>query len=318
MEPFSELIGSHPRVEELKKLAQRVARTNSTILITGESGTGKELVAREIHRCSPRSAFPFFIVNCSALPDTLLESELFGHARGAFTGADASTPGLFEAANGGSLFLDEVVDMSPSSQAKLLGVLENQEIRRVGDTAYRKVDVRIMAACNRSLEGEVKHRKFREDLLFRLNTVKISLPPLRERAEDIPHLVQHFVEKYASLREEKVTTIDPVAMAALLEYPWPGNVRELKHVVERAMILGDGPELGLKDLSSEVLAFQLAGKGGRSDNYAFSLSRLEVIQRDHVLRVLKEVGGNKRRAASILGIDRSTLYRMLERYAQVG
>jgi transcriptional regulator with PAS, ATPase and Fis domain len=316
VDPSSEFLGLHPAVEEIKRLARKVARTTSTVLITGESGTGKELVAREIHRCSPRRTYPFLNVNCSALPDTLLESELFGHVRGAFTGADSSKLGLFEAANGGTLFLDEVVDTSQSSQAKLLGVLENQEIRRVGGTSYRRVDVRIIAACNRPLEDEVERGRFRQDLFFRLNTVTIALPPLRDRAEDIPLLVDHFIEKYSSLRDEKVTKIEPDAMSALLKYRWPGNIRELEHVVERALVLGDGPDLRLKDLSPEVQVVRVGKNRGASENAAYGLSKLEVVEREHVLRVLKETGGNKRRAASILGIDRSTLYRMLERYAQ--
>ena len=237
----SEILGRHPAMVEIKRLVLKVARTPSTVLLSGESGTGKELVAREIHRMSPRRESPFLIVNCSALPETLLESELFGHEKGAFTGADSTKPGLFEVADGGTLFLDEVADTSPASQAKLLGVLQNQEIRRVGGTRHMRVDVRIITACNRSLEEEVRRGAFRQDLYFRLNTVTLDLPPLRRRTEDVPMMVSHFLRKYGSLRETKVTEADPEVMSALIAYSWPGNVRELEHVIERALVSAMAP-----------------------------------------------------------------------------
>ncbi|MFQ5693373.1 MAG: sigma-54 interaction domain-containing protein [Nitrospinota bacterium] len=310
----SGILGRHPSIVEVKKLVKKVARTPSTVLLTGESGTGKELVAREIHRLSPRNAFPFLIVNCSALPDTLLESELFGHERGSFTGAESSKPGLFEVANGGTLFLDEVVDTSPASQAKLLGVLQSQEFRRVGGTVPRRVDVRIIAACNRHLEDEVKKGKFRQDLFFRLNTVTLEISPLRERIEDIPLLVDHFLRKYENLREEKVLQVETEVMDALRNYPWPGNVRELEHVIERALVLGEGTSLRLVDLPAGVREATSGDK--KSVKGVNGLSRLAEIEREYVLRVLRETGGNKRKAALILGIDRSTLYRRLERYGE--
>ena len=318
----SEILGRHPAMVEIKRLVLKVARTPSTVLLSGESGTGKELVAREIHRMSPRRESPFLIVNCSALPETLLESELFGHEKGAFTGADSTKPGLFEVADGGTLFLDEVADTSPASQAKLLGVLQNQEIRRVGGTRHMRVDVRIITACNRSLEEEVRRGAFRQDLYFRLNTVTLDLPPLRRRTEDVPMMVSHFLRKYGSLRETKVTEADPEVMSALIAYSWPGNVRELEHVIERALVLGDGPVVRIQDLPEEI---RLAGKARRGGPHGLErpgglrdLSNLEEVERAHVLLVLRETGGNKRLAASILGIDRSTLYRRLERYKKLG
>ncbi len=318
----SEILGRHPAMVEIKRLVRKVARTPSTVLLSGESGTGKELVAREIHRMSPRRDLPFLIVNCSALPESLLESELFGHERGAFTGADSTKPGLFEAADGGTLFLDEVADTSPASQAKLLGVLQNQEIRRVGGTRHMRVDVRIITACNRNLEEEVRRGAFRQDLYFRLNTVTLELPPLRRRTEDVPMMVSHFLRKYESLRETKVAEANPEVMSALNAYSWPGNVRELEHVIERALVLGDGPVVRIQDLPEEI---RLAGKARRGGPHGLErpgglrdLSNLEEVERAHVLLVLRETGGNKRLAASILGIDRSTLYRRLERYKKPG
>jgi len=313
----SEILGRHPAMVEIRRLVRKVARTPSTVLLSGESGTGKELVAREIHRMSPRRESPFLIVDCSALPETLQESELFGHEKGAFTGAESAKPGLFEVADGGTLFLDEVADTSPASQAKLLGVLQNQEIRRVGGTRHLRVDVRIITACNRNLEEEVRRGAFRQDLYFRLNTVTLELPPLRGRAEDVPIMVNHFLRKYESLRETKVTE----AVSAMIAYSWPGNVRELEHVIERALVLGDGSALGIQELPEEV---RLAGKVRRGDPGGLKrpgglqdLSNLEEVERAYVLRVLRETGGNKRLAASILGIDRSTLYRRLEHYEKI-
>ncbi len=318
----SEILGRHPAMVEIKRLVRKVARTPSTVLLSGESGTGKELVAREIHRMSPRRDLPFLIVNCSALPESLLESELFGHERGAFTGADSTKPGLFEAADGGTLFLDEVADTSPASQAKLLGVLQNQEIRRVGGTRHMRVDVRIITACNRNLEEEVRRGAFRQDLYFRLNTVTLELPPLRRRTEDVPMMVSHFLRKYESLRETKVAEADPEVMSALIPYSWPGNVRELEHVIERALVLGDDPVVRIQDLPEEIRSAGKAHRGGphglERPGGLRDLSNLEEVERAHVLLVLRETGGNKRLAASILGIDRSTLYRRLERYKKPG
>ena len=317
----SEILGRHPAMVEIKRLVRKVARTPSTVLLSGESGTGKELVAREIHRMSPRRDLPFLIVNCSALPESLLESELFGHERGAFTGADSTKPGLFEAADGGTLFLDEVADTSPASQAKLLGVLQNQEIRRVGGTRHMRVDVRIITACNRNLEEEVRRGAFRQDLYFRLNTVTLELPPLRRRTEDVPMMVSHFLRKYESLRETKVAESDPEVMSALIPYSWPGNVRELEHVIERALVLGDDPVVRIQDLPEEIRSAGKAHRGGphglERPGGLRDLSNLEEVERAHVLLVLRETGGNKRLAASILGIDRSTLYRRLERYKKL-
>jgi DNA-binding NtrC family response regulator len=316
-EGWSPLVGSSPAMLEVYKLVARVAESKSTVLLQGESGTGKELIARAIHANGPRRDRPFIPVNCGALPDTLLESEMFGYEKGAFTGAAGTKVGLFESANGGTLFLDEIGELGQALQVKLLRVMQDQEVRRVGSTTSTKVDVRIIAATNRDLEHLVKEGKFRDDLFYRLKVVPITLPSLAERREDIPMLVHHFLQKCATGSTHAVRGVLPDAMVLLLQYRWPGNVRELENAIERAVSLSHGPLLTPEDLP-EVIRQGAAGGADEkvpgdvpSDEGGLTL---EEVERRHLMRVLKEAKGNKVKAAKILGIDRRTLYRMAERF----
>ena len=315
-EDWSPLVGSSPAMLEVYKLVARVSEGRSTVLLQGESGTGKELIARAIHANSPRREKPFIPVNCGALPDTLLESEMFGYEKGAFTGAVGTKAGLFEAANGGTLFLDEIGDLSPALQVKLLRVMQDQEVRRVGGTTSLKVDVRIIVATNRDLEQFVKEGKFRDDLFYRLNVVRITLPTLAERKEDIPMLAHHFLQKYAGGSARAVRGFLPDTMALLKQYRWPGNVRELENAIERAVSLSHGPLLTPDDLPAALRQFgsQVGDKTEVSDQHDEVCLTLEEVEKRHLIRVLKETKGNKVRAAKILGIDRRTLYRMAERF----
>jgi DNA-binding NtrC family response regulator len=308
-----EIVGRSPAMLEVYKLVARVAASMSTVLVVGESGTGKELVARAIHNHSPRAGGPFVAVNCTALTESLLESELFGHAKGAFTGAEKSKRGLFEEAAGGTLFLDELGDINPKMQAQLLRVLQEGEIRRVGASEPIHVDVRVVAATNRDLEEEVQRGRFREDLYFRINVVTIRLPPLRERPEDIALLVDHFLSKYAQREGRAEAGIADEAVELLRRYSWPGNVRELENVVERALALSKSGIILPSDLPAEV-------RGGDSRPAQLSIHSLLLdrptlaeLEQRYVNLILQEEGGNKKRAAEILGIDRRTLYRTLER-----
>jgi two-component system response regulator PilR (NtrC family)/two-component system response regulator HydG len=300
--PLPGFIGASHVMDELFALIQRVGPSQRAALISGESGTGKELVARAIHATSGRGAF--VAVNCSAFPENLLESELFGHEKGAFTGAGRDKSGLFETAHRGTLFLDEVTEMPASLQPKLLRALESGEIRRVGATSTRMVDVRVIAASNQNLEEAVAQGRFREDLFWRLNVVQIPVPPLRERVADIPLLVEHFLDGRA---------IAPEAIAVLAAYPWPGNVRELRNAIERAMALSASEAIQVADLPPRIR------EEGRAAALVSAASRkqvpLRVLERDYILEVLRQVGGNKSRAAEILGLDRKTLYRKLDEYA---
>jgi DNA-binding NtrC family response regulator len=314
---WSPLVGSSTAMLEVYKLVARVAESKSTVLLQGESGTGKELIARAIHANGPRRDKPFIPVNCGALPDTLLESEMFGYERGAFTGAVGTKTGLFEAANGGTLFLDEIGELGPSLQVKLLRVMQDQEVRRVGGTGSTKVDVRIIAATNRDLEQLVKEGKFRDDLFYRLNVVPITLPSLAERREDIPMLVHHFFEKYRAGSSHGVHGVLPKTMALLRQYRWPGNVRELENVIERAVSLSHGPLVTPEDLPEAVRQGSIDegdGKLSQEDPTHEAHLTLEEVEKRHLIRVLKETKGNKVKAAKILGIDRRTLYRMAERF----
>lgn len=315
-EDWSPLVGSSPAMLEVYKLVARVSEGRSTVLLQGESGTGKELIARAIHANSPRREKPFIPVNCGALPDTLLESEMFGYEKGAFTGAVGTKAGLFEAANGGTLFLDEIGDLSPALQVKLLRVMQDQEVRRVGGTTSLKVDVRIIVATNRDLEQFVKEGKFRDDLYYRLNVVRITLPTLAERKEDIPMLAHHFLQKYAGGSARAVRGFLPDTMALLKQYRWPGNVRELENAIERAVSLSHGPLLTPDDLPAALRqsGSQVGDKTEVSDQHDEVCLTLEEVEKRHLIRVLKETKGNKVRAAKILGIDRRTLYRMAERF----
>ena len=304
------IVGRSPQMLQIYKTIARVADTRSTVLIAGESGTGKELIARAIHFNSQRAPKPFVAVDCGSLAETLLESELFGHVRGAFTGAVASKKGLFEEADGGTCFLDEVGDISLSMQAKLLRVLQEHEIKRVGDTEIIKVDVRIVAATNKNLEQLVAEKKFREDLFYRLNVVSLQLPPLRERPEDIPLLAAHFLRKFAAENGKPVSQISQETIDLLAHYRWPGNVRELENVLERAVTLSHHSVILPEDLPRRLRAQPLETVTSSLPSQ-IPLSELE---KRYIQKVLEETGGNKKKAADILGIDRRTLYRMAARY----
>jgi two-component system response regulator AtoC len=310
------IVGVSPRMLDVFKLIARVAPTRSTVLITGESGTGKEVVARALHYNGTRPAGPFVTIDCAGLAESLLESELFGHVRGAFTGAVMARRGLFETGHGGTVFLDEVGDMGPNLQAKLLRVLELQEIKPVGGNEAVRIDVRPIAATNKDLRAEVRAGRFREDLFYRLNVVTIHLPPLRERREDIPALACHFLQKYSEANGKVISAIAAETMARLEAYPWPGNVRELENAIERAVAVSSHPILLPDDLPLHLVpATAPAVEVEVSDRV--ELVSLEALTRWHIARVLAATGGNKKRAAEILGVDRRTLYRMLERYAML-
>jgi two-component system response regulator AtoC len=305
----AEIEGKSPRMLEVYKLVARVASTSATVLVVGESGTGKELVARAIHSHSTRSTAPFVPVNCTALSESLLESELFGHTRGAFTGAIAAKRGLFEMADGGTLFLDEIGDMGPKMQAQLLRTLQDGEVRPVGSAESIKVDVRLVCATNRDLEAEVKAARFREDLYFRINVVTVKLPPLRDRAGDIPILVTHFLAKVARREGRTEASISREALDLLCRYPWPGNVRELENAIDRAVAVAKGNVILPSDLPADVSGGAPPAPAGIIDDRP-TLSELE---RRYIALVLAECSGNKKKAAERLGIDRRTLYRALER-----
>jgi DNA-binding NtrC family response regulator len=313
---WSPLVGSSPAMLEVYKLVARVSESKSTVLLQGESGTGKELIARAIHGNSPRRDKPFVPVNCGALPDTLLESEMFGYEKGAFTGAVGTKTGLFESASGGTLFLDEVGELGQALQVKLLRVMQDHEVRRVGGTHSIKVDVRIIAATNRDLEQFVKEGKFRDDLFYRLNVVRITLPSLIERQEDIPMLAHYFLQKCATGTTTPVRGFHPDTMELLNRYRWPGNVRELENAIERAVSLSHGPLLTPDDLPAAIrqAPIHAEAKPESPDVTEPVCLTLEEVEKRHLVRVLKETKGNKVKASKILGIDRRTLYRMAERF----
>jgi two-component system response regulator AtoC len=307
------LVGQSPAMVEVYKLVARVARLDTTVLVQGETGTGKELVARAIHYASPRADGPFVVVDCTALPEALFESELFGHERGAFTGALSSRRGLFETAADGTCFLDEIGELSPALQAKLLRALQEQAIRRVGGNDWIPVNVRIITATNRDLKKRVQEGGYREDLYYRLNVVSIVLPPLRERLEDVPLLAQHFLDKYTRASGKAIKGFARETLARLSAYHWPGNVRELENAIERAVALSSAELIMPEDLPwhpREDSPAPLVAPGPRMT--------LEEVKRWYVGKVLDEVGGNKQRAAEILGIDRGTLYRILRRQVAEG
>jgi len=314
-------VGKSPVMLEVYKLVARVAASTATVLVEGESGTGKELVARAIHTHSPRAGAPFVPVNCTALTESLLESELFGHARGAFTGAVAAKRGLFETANGGTMFLDEIGDMGPKMQAQLLRTLQDGEVKPVGGSEPIRVDVRLVCATNKDLDEEVKTGRFREDLYFRINVVTVHLPPLRDRREDVPILVAHFLAKLARRERRAAAAMSPETLKLLNAYSWPGNVRELENAIERAVAVAKGGVVLPSDLPPEVgggagtAAAIAAGGGGLGDAGGIIADRpsLGELERRYIQLVLQESGGNKKKAAEKLGIDRRTLYRALER-----
>jgi two-component system response regulator AtoC len=309
---IEDIVGKSAVMLEVYKLVARVAASTATVLVTGESGSGKELVARAIHTHSPRARAAFVPVNCTALTESLLESELFGHARGAFTGAVGAKRGLFEMANGGTMFLDEIGDMGPKMQAQLLRTLQDGEVRPVGGSESMRVDVRLVCATNKDLDEEVKAGRFREDLYFRINVVTVRLPPLRERREDIPMLVAHFLAKLARRERRDQAALSPEALRLLTAYAWPGNVRELENAVDRAVAVAKGNVILPSDLPPEVggAATATVGDGGGIIEDRPTLAELE--QR-YIALVLHESGGNKKKAAERLGIDRRTLYRALAR-----
>ncbi|HEY4743961.1 MAG TPA: sigma-54 dependent transcriptional regulator [Desulfuromonadaceae bacterium] len=309
---FCGIIGASARMKEIFGLIQKVAPSSSSVMILGESGTGKELVARAIHTLSPRKGKSFVAVNCGAIPETLIESELFGHKRGSFTGAVADHAGLFEQADGGTLFLDEIGELPPSMQAKLLRVLQEREFRRVGDSAVRKADVRILTATNRDLQNQVREGGFREDLFYRINVVQIILPPLRERIDDIPLLVESFFRRF-SQAEPKGETITPAALKALMNYPFPGNIRELENIVERSLIL-DPTVIQESSLPKQVLSVVSACLCSEVDIPEEGLALeplLEGLEKQYLLKALERTNGAKKKAAELLGMSfRSFRYRL--------
>jgi DNA-binding NtrC family response regulator len=314
---FDKVIGKSPAIAAVFELVRKAARAEANILVQGESGTGKELVARAIHANSARAAQVFVPVDCAALPENLLESELFGHERGAFTGADRIKPGMFEVADGGTLFLDEVGELPPGLQAKLLRALQEREIRRVGGTKQIPVDVRLVAATNRDLAESVRKREFREDLFYRLNVIPIELPPLRDRAGDVPLLAYHFLGRYGRNRERPLEGIEPEALAALEAYAWPGNIRELQNAIERACVLADGPTLRLRDLGEH-----LRGRGRAAPAAAGAIlplreardAWLRTFTSEYLTDLLRQHGGNVSQAARTAGVDRKTLHRLLTKF----
>jgi DNA-binding NtrC family response regulator len=297
------MIGQSGPMRKIFDAIETVGPTDASVLITGESGTGKELVARAIHQASPRKFHPLVAIHCGALTETLLESELFGHEKGAFTGAQYRKKGKFEIAEGGTVFLDEVGDITLKTQTDLLRVLQEREITRVGGNQIIKVDFRCIAATNKDLEKLIEEGKFRPDLFYRLNVFRIELPPLRERREDIPPLVNHFIQKFSLAMNKRITRVSPAAMNQLQQQPWLGNVRELENAVERAMVVGQEPELHEQDF---IFKPQNVSNG--------SGKKLEDMERAHILRVVEECGGNQSHAAEILDIDRVTLYHKLKKY----
>jgi DNA-binding NtrC family response regulator len=309
-----DIVGEHPEMQKLSRLITQVARTTTTVLITGESGTGKELIARAIHHRGPRRDKPFVPVNPAAIPESLVESELFGHEKGAFTGAHQRKLGRFELAQGGTLFLDEIGLLRPEVQAKLLRVLQEREIERVGGTHAIKIDVRIVAATNLDLKRAVASGAFREDLFYRLNVVPIAVPPLRERIEDLPLLVDHFIRRYNHECNKRIEALTPDALAALGSYSWPGNVRELQNIVERTVVLVDGPLISAADLPLD-LTISPTRPGSASDKRRVDLNEAsDRFERLIVQRVLEEARGNVSEAARVLGLHRNSLKVKLARW----
>lgn len=309
-----QIIGDSPAMQQVYRLVEKVAKTGSTVLIRGENGTGKELIARALHRYSDRSQRSFVSINCAALPENLLESELFGHTRGAFTGAVAAKKGLFEEADGGTIFLDEIGDISPAMQVKLLRVLQEHEFIRVGETRPRQVDVRVLAATNRDLERAMAEGGFRPELFYRLNVITVTLPPLRRREGDIPLLANHFLSKYRQKTGRGVASISREALRLLSAYPWPGNVRELENVIERAVILCDGSEITPADLPKELQDgwTRKDGTGPIEAGMSFK-EAVSHFQRELILKALAESGGVQARAAELLGLKRTTLNEIMKR-----
>jgi DNA-binding NtrC family response regulator len=309
------LIGKAPAMRRVLAMIERVAESAASIVITGDSGTGKEVVARTIHQMSARSRGPYVGINCAAMPETLMESELFGHERGAFTGADRRREGCFEAASGGTLLLDEITEMKVELQAKLLRVLEERRLRRLGGNSEIPIDVRVLASSNRDLEGAIRDNKLRADLFYRLNVFTIQLPSLRDRLEDIPLLAHSFIKHFAEINNKEMVDIDSECLSALQAHPWPGNVRQLRNVIERALIVCNGRVITKHDLPEE---FQVAG---RSDSGYIQVrlgTTLDDVEKEIIFRTIESADGNKTRAAQVLGVSVKTLYNKLERYGSNG
>jgi len=302
---FENIITKSAKMQRVIEVIKVVAKSNATVLITGESGTGKELVARAVHSQSNRHNKPFIAVSCAALPETLLESELFGHEKGSFTGAYAQKKGKFEFAEGGTLFLDEIGEMSANIQVHLLRVLEEKEFTRVGGNEPIKVDVRVISATNKDLRKAIEKQEFREDLYYRLNVVNIELPPLRERKEDVPLLAEHFLNKFASENRKEISGFSPEAIEFLLDCDWPGNVRELENAIERAVILAKDSRISIDDLPQENLSLGYSTASKKS---------IKEVEKEHILNVLRKTGDNYSEAARILGISRMTLYNKAKEY----
>ncbi len=315
---FCGMIGRGPTMQELFRLIRRLAPHVRTVLITGETGSGKELVARALHRSGPRASKRFITINCSAVVETLFESELFGHARGAFTGATDNKPGLFEVAHGGTLFLDEIGELPLAMQAKLLRVLETGEVQRVGSVEPRRVDVHVLAATNRHLQADAAAGRFRSDLYYRLNVVELRVPSLRERREDIPYLTAAFVRESAARLGKRLVGLTPSAERTLVSATFNGNIRELRNVVERACILADSEFITDREFTnslSHVASTADVAALAQHASTSHGEGSLSVVERDHIVEVLGRVGGNKAQAAKVLGLDRRSLYRRLELYS---
>jgi DNA-binding NtrC family response regulator len=315
---LSDLMSGSPVMQKTLKLAMKIAPTSSTVLISGESGTGKEFFAKIIHRMSNRIDGEFVPMNCGSIPDTLFESELFGYKKGAFTGADRDKPGLVEEANLGSLFLDEVGELSPSGQVKLLRFLQERTFRRIGESAQRTVNVRILAASNKDLSQLVSEGKFREDLFYRLNVFNLFLPPLRQRKETIPNLINLFVHKNNDLLDKNVNRLSPAAQSALADYNYPGNVRELENIIEHAVVMADGNEIVEKDLPEFLFRNRLLLKGPENgackDDQSVDIVPLKQLEADHIRRALSKFDHNYADIAKKLGVSRSTLWRKIKEY----
>jgi two-component system response regulator AtoC len=311
---FSSIIGKNRRMQEIFRLIGKVCDFKTTVLILGDSGTGKELIARAVHYNSNRKTLPFIAINCGAIPENLLESELFGHAKGAFTDAVSDKQGLFEQADKGTLFLDEIGEMPSSLQVKLLRVLQESEIRPIGSGAVKKIDVRVISATSKDLSREVEEGRFREDLFYRLNVFSIKVPPLRERTEDIPLLIEHFLAKYGNKLEKKGVRMSQEALKAMMGYHWPGNVRELENCIERGMILCDGSEIGASCLPGAVCGeLSSASLSGLFDDCLSIKKADEMVERELIRRALERTGGNRTHAARLLEIShRALLYKLKE------
>jgi DNA-binding NtrC family response regulator len=307
------IIGDHPKIREVFRIINKIAPTNSTVLIYGESGTGKEMVARAIHDRSPRKNHPFFAINCAAIPDSLMESELFGHEKGSFTGASSREIGLFEAADGGTVFLDEIGEMNVAMQAKLLRAIQEKEIRRVGGKINVPVDVRIISATNKDLDAEIRRGGFREDLYYRLNVLRINLPPLRERGSDIAALAEFFVGKYGASAGLPLMGISKPALKLLMNYPWPGNVRQLESVIERGVLMAESPLIQPEDLPVEVHEDVAAGARLHLELPIEGLS-IEELERDLIIKAMERSGWVIAKAAPLLGMSYKTLQYRLEKF----